>query len=88
MNNINVMATDLDEGTVRLTSNVSYLGEKFFQEFKNLSENPDNPDMGYKRTEISFFRVSWLTADRDNRRFLTALVNDAPVAIFNNENTK
>ena len=31
MKNIDVLKTDLDEGTVQITSDVSYLGEKFFQ---------------------------------------------------------
>lgn len=64
MRNVSVLKTDLEEGTIQMTSNISYLGEKFFKEFTKMSEKPLDKQH-YKLVNIKFMRVSWLTSDED-----------------------
>ena len=64
MRDIDVLRTELPEGKINITSNVSYLGEEFFQKFKMLSGNEvEFEKQGYKQTQIRIMRVSWLTSD-------------------------
>ena len=68
MRDIDVLRTELPEGNVQITSDVSYLGEDFFKEFKSLSGiKVDFEDQSYKQTIIKFMRVSWLTSEQDER---------------------
>ena len=74
-----------------MSSNISFLSQDFFNRFRDkfLKDKTATGTQILQPVNIKFMRTSWITSqnDKDNE-FFHALVHDANVLLFNNENIR